>query len=132
MNPDGYCEGFTEEQSLVLARVNATRGKLADSISGTLAELRAKDLTVGRGAAILYRHMTECGTEKKLLLMGKPAPFDEFILKIISHLLVEKRLRFCGAVFPFPYMSSLYDACLSAYMTYFNYRNIVTFLNCKI
>lgn len=66
MNPTGYTEQTTPREEKQLARINAARGLLAQSISPVIEALRAKDLTVGRGVKALYGHLCDCGVQKKL------------------------------------------------------------------
>ena len=67
MNPDGYKAELSAEGEETLIAVNKARRKLRDSVVSTVEELQSKDLTLDRGAKIIYRHLLECQADRRLV-----------------------------------------------------------------
>ncbi len=66
MNPSGYRESFSPKDEALLKRINSAKAAFAASVAPVIEELRAPDLTVGKGARILYQHLVDCDAAKKL------------------------------------------------------------------
>lgn len=67
MNPNGYKAELSSDEEELLLAVNKARKKLRDSVVSAVEELQSKELSLDKGAKLIYRHLLECKTDKRLV-----------------------------------------------------------------